>query len=565
MNTLALNEKTRTGTNVSEYTPKFVRYLTQYVQITRMGREINLDSIVAWDAEIIRLKRTRNSLLNIARIPPEILGHIFHFNITEDGDPDFAGIPKGSYNFLLVCHHWSQVALRTPELWSSWGNNLKDWKRWYLRSGTFALDLILDDWNHECEDFDEVLRDAIRDRAARGIIRKVHLESSNTGLLTTIISSLIPEGEDVRPSSIESIVLSDVDVSDLFTRHRFPKLRNLCLLNGSKISSWDHLKSTTTTLTNLSLIGINAAPPSPAPTTSQIISFLASNPNLRSLTLIKLRIDDDGGDGPRPKLSLRHLKRISLLGAFHSVSPILHRLDFPERMDHGEISLHKCTPQEVIEVIGPYIRDYLRRDPRFRNRPGIYVSSTPRSISFCAGVVGVGYRGPNRLPQNGPPYGKFEARLSQDVPRDVRKKVYVDVLALLPRESIVDFGMDLPVTEDILVVMPNLETLHLADPVVSDGFLLPDPSGPNADKKLLPSLRQLYLEYAKAENDSWDPLVTYLAHQTSGGQAISIKVFGEGLHICSKVIERIEDLVEDFSYELDPDQECPFDECPHAV
>jgi hypothetical protein len=49
-----------------------------------MDREINLDSILALDAEIIRLKRTRNSLLNIARIPPEILGHIFRFNIPED-------------------------------------------------------------------------------------------------------------------------------------------------------------------------------------------------------------------------------------------------------------------------------------------------------------------------------------------------------------------------------------------------------------------------------------------------------------------------------------------------
>jgi hypothetical protein len=113
-----------------------------------MGREVNLDSILALDAEIIRLKRTRNSLLNIARIPPEILGHIFHFNITEDGDPNLAGIPKGSYNFLLVCHHWFQVALCTPELWSSWGNNLKDWKRRYLRSGTSALDLILGGSNY---------------------------------------------------------------------------------------------------------------------------------------------------------------------------------------------------------------------------------------------------------------------------------------------------------------------------------------------------------------------------------------------------------------------------------
>jgi hypothetical protein len=526
-----------------------------------MSHEINLDSILAIDAEIIRLKRTRNSLLNITRIPPEILGHIFQLSITGVGNTNYPGIPKDSYKFLLVCHHWFQVALHTPELWCSWGNNLKDWKRWHLRSGNFALDLILDGWNYGIGVFDGALRDAIRARVARDVIRKIHLTSSDTKLLTTIISSLIPEGEDVRPSSIESIALSgSADVSDLFARHRFPNLRSLYLSGHFEISTWDHLKSTTTALTNLSLDFSSITPSSAVPTTSEIFSLLASNPNLRSLMLSAMPTDDDGRDCPKHQLPLPHLKRVSLVGTFRRVFPILLRLAFPERMDHTNITLYECTLQEVLEVIGPYIRDYLRRDVRFRDRLGISVSSISQSISFHASVVGV-----DRLPQDGPPYGRFRAAFLRSISRDARRKLCIDVLALLPQESIVFFRMNFPVTEEIVVAMPNLETLHLADQVVSDGFLLPDPSGPNADKKLLPSLRQLCLEYPKAEGDSWDPLVTYLAHQTSGGQAISIKVSGEELHICSKVIEQIEYLAEDFIYESDPDQECPFDECPHAV
>ena len=77
----------------------------------------------------------------------------------------------------------------------------------------------MDGRKYRDEDFDEALRDALRDRAARDVIRKVHLKSNDTGLLTAIISSLIPESEDVRPSSIESIMLKNVDVSDLFARH----------------------------------------------------------------------------------------------------------------------------------------------------------------------------------------------------------------------------------------------------------------------------------------------------------------------------------------------------------
>ena len=87
-----------------------------------MDREINLDSILALEKQIveheratIRLKRARNSLLNVSTfLPPEILGKIFRWNVIPD--EDFGGLPKDSYNFLLVCHHWFEVASRTPEL-----------------------------------------------------------------------------------------------------------------------------------------------------------------------------------------------------------------------------------------------------------------------------------------------------------------------------------------------------------------------------------------------------------------------------------------------------------------
>ena len=527
-----------------------------------MGREINLDSILALDANIIRLERTRNSLLSIARIPPEILGHIFHFSITEVGDPHFAGIPKGAYNFLLVCHHWFQVALRTPGLQSSWGNNLRDWKRRHLRSGISALDLILDGWRYGGGVLDKALGDALRDRAARDVIRKVHLKGGNTDLLTAIISSLVPEGQGVRPSSIESIVLSNVDVSGLFTRHRFPKLHNLHLSGNFRILSWDCLKSTTTALTSLSLDLSDIDPSSAVPTTSQILSLLASNPNIRFLTLDVLPINDDGGGGPRLQLPLRYLKHISLTGSLRYLSPILRQLEFPERMDHEEITIHDCTAQGVLEIIGPYIQDYLRHHARFRDRLGMFVWSDLHCINFRARVVGVGYRDPNRLPRDGPPYGGFEAKLSQLIPRDARKQLCIDILALLPQESIVDFETNLLVTEEVVVAMPNLEALYLVRPVVSDGFLLPDPNGLNAHKKLLPSLRWLYLKDVTAVYDNWEPLVTYLTRQTSGGQVVSLSVFGEGVHVCSEVIKRIECLVEKLIYVPDLRKECPFSNCP---
>ena len=337
-------------------------------------------------------------------------------------------------------------------------------------------------------------------------------------------------------------------------------------LGPFKISSWDHLKSTTTALTNLLLGSANTLPPSPSaiPTTSQILSLLTSNPNLRSLTLNSLQIDDNSGYDPGLQVPLHHLERVSLVGTFHHVFPILRQLEFPERMDHVEIMINDCTPQEGREEIGPCIRDYLLRDPRFRDRLGIVLKSTIHYILVSASVVGAGYRGPDRQPQGGPPHGVFYAELPWMVSHDVKKKLCVDILALLPQESIVDFYTNLPVTEEVAVGMPNLEALHLTHGPMESGFLLPDPNGPNAHKKLFPSLQRLYLEDTEAVDNDWEPLVTYLAHQISGNQAVSLELFGEGVHVCPEVIEQIEGLVEELVYEPDLKQECPFGKCPYA-
>ncbi|KAF9646519.1 hypothetical protein BDM02DRAFT_3009363 [Thelephora ganbajun] len=216
-----------------------------------MGPEINIDHIRYLDkkieegaGDIIQLKRTRNSLLNIsARVPPEILGSIFRWRIVPDDDrPPSLSSRGGSYNFLRVCHHWFEVASRTPELWSYWGSTLKQWSQRYKRFGTTPVDLTLSGYNiyDPNSPFDGPLRDALRDRAEHDGIRSLHLMSNRT-ILAFILSTLTFDGEDVRCSSIESISLQcvgdfDVDVSNFFARYRFPKLRYLHLSEEVQVS-----------------------------------------------------------------------------------------------------------------------------------------------------------------------------------------------------------------------------------------------------------------------------------------------------------------------------------------
>ena len=523
-----------------------------------MNREVNIDSIAALNVEIIRLKRTRNSLLNIARIPPEILGYIFRFNTTRGTDRGcYAGLQRDSYNFLLVCHHWFEVARHTPELWSFWGTRLEDWKRQCPRSGITPVDLVLDDTSRYggAESFDRALQEVLRDRVARNAIRKVHLRTLNKDLLTAIISLLAPEDAGVKNSSIESIALSNsVDVSGLFARHRFPELRDLFLSGCFEISPWDYLKSHTMALTSLCLA---YATTSPIPA-SQLLSLLASNPNIRDLTLRSLWVKDDCGSDSEFRVPLPHLERFSFVGYFRHVVPVLRRLELPEEVDDMELELEGCTPKTIREVTGPYIRDYLRHNPGFKERVRIRVLDLVGSLFLHATVIGVGDHDPSQR-QEGGPRAVFRIDLPISTP-DEMGKPWTNLLAFLPRESIVYLETNDPATEAI-AAMPNIETLHLTYAIVDQGFLLPNSDGPDAHTKLLPSLRRLYLENPRVRHYKWDPLLTYLAHQTSGNQRISLKVFGEEVHICSRLVKQIEGMVEEFDYQPNPWMKCPFGGC----
>ena len=506
--------------------------------------------------DAIQLKRARNSLLNIStRVPPEILGSIFCWNVIPDGGhPDFGGLRKGSYNFLLVCHHWFEVASHTPDLWSFWGNTLKQWSRRYKCSGTAPVDLVLSRYHTtgSHSSFSGLLRDAVQDRVARDLIRSVHLQSTRKSLLTSILSSLTPDGEGVRSSSIESIILRHVDVSDLFARCRFPKLWYLHLSRGIKISSWECLSLHTAALTALHL---TIEEISHGPTIRQLLSILASNPRLQNLTLSKYAIPYDNGDGPAFQVPLGHLKRLYLNSSFHSVFQLLHRLVHPDKMDEIVLVVSSCTVEDTLETFGPYLRDYIQRDGKFRDGLGIFAHSLPHSVSVQASTISSG-KGPTQKVT----FATFTAILRDIFPSAVVDKLCVDFVAYTPREQAVYFGgeLSMDIVRESVPAMSKLQELHLTGVVLSEGFLRPDPGGPLANTKLLPSLRHLHLEDTILSDDDWTPLIPYLSHQTSGGQAVSLSLSGWSTHICTSVVARIEGLVSEFTLNLSLDEDRPF-------
>ena len=529
-----------------------------------MGREINIHAIRELEKQIeeatgnvIQLKRARNSLLNIStRVPPEILGSVFRWNVIPKEDcPDFCGLRRGSYNFVLVCHHWFEVASHTPELWSFWGNTLEQWSRRYKTSGTSPVDLTLNSrltvGSHVF--FDGPLREAVRDRAARGLIRSVHFQNRRTKLLTSILPLLIPDGEGIPSSSIESIRLEYVDVSDFFVRCRFPKLWYLHLSRGIKIPSWECLGLHTTALTTLHL---EIREISNVLTTRQLLSVLAPNPRLQNLTLRKYAIPHDNGGGSTLQVPLCHLKNLSLDGVFGPIFQLLHRLEHPDKMDEIVLTVSGCTAEDTLGTLGPYLRDYLQRDGRFRGGLGIFVRSLTHSVSVRATTISS-----DKAPRQKVASATFTAILGEDLPSDPAvNKLCIDFIAYTPREQVVYFGGDLSmvVVRGTVPAMPKIQEVHLTGALLSNRFLQPDPAGPLAGTKLLPSLRHLHLEDTILNDDDWSPLIHYLSHQTSGGQAISLTLSGWPVHICTSVVTCIEGLVHELILDLSPSEDYPF-------
>jgi len=522
-----------------------------------MDREIHLNAILALEKRIegheghesviIQLKRTRNSLLNVSTLlPPEILGDIFCWNATPDPDKDFGGLSRGSYNFLLVCHHWFEVASRTPDLWSFWGNSVRDWARRHTQCGTVPLDLVLEEDMSTSGDFDDKLRDALRDRAKRDLVRRVHLGGTTTvGLFNSVISSIVIEGEDIRQSSIESLIVgnvnrSSVDVSTFFSKYRLPKLRCLCLF-GCTISSWGLLISQPTALTTLKLVMTEL---SPTPTLSQLLSVLSSSPLLRNLDLYyQTSLYVVGGDGSINQVQLQNLESLDLSGNFRCVFWLLNRLEFPVMINNLDISLHECSSLDLSRTLGPYLGDCIRRRGRFPGGgQGLTLNGRPGPLYLALGDI-----------RNGDGLAELyvfaivTATLGVQLEKRERDRLWFDIIAHIPWEQVTHLETGLPIlgSEELCVKMCNLTHLHLGEVDLSTWFVVPDLCGPYTFKDLLRSLDYIGISQPTLSG-GWSPLTNFLSRRADTRNRISWLGIEGHPHMGEGVVESIERAVEVF-------------------
>ena len=418
-----------------------------------MEKQIGLEE---HEMAIIRLKRTRNSFLNVSTLlPPEILGNIFRWNDIPDGD--FGGLPKDSHNFLLVCHHWFEVASHTPDLWSFWGNNVQDWAHWHARCGTAPLDLVLA--KYPSYDFGDELHNALQDCSTRDLIRRVHLRGTRVAdLLNSVVSSIVTEGEGTRSNCVESFVLESVDrwpvdVSAFFSQYRLPKLQHLCL-SGCRISSWDWLKSHTMALTTLELGDVEQSP-----TLTQLFAIISSNPLLQNLALSPSSVPHADGDRSSPQVPLHHLKNLHLRSYFCSVFGLLNQLELPDKMDNLRLTLHGCSNADISNTLGPFLGDCIRRRDGFSGGGlGLLAYPYPCYLDFRVGDARKGDGSAEVVW-----FVEVWATTDGELGEEEANRLCFDLISHTPREQVISLQTSLPIlySEELCIEMRDLTYLHL--------------------------------------------------------------------------------------------------------
>jgi len=408
--------------------------------------------------------------------------------------------------------------------------------------------------------FDIVLCDALRDRAARDIIRRIHLWGDEAALLSSIISSLTATGEGVRSNSVESFILSNedgtlVDISDFFAHYLLPKLQRLTL-NNCKITSWDLLTSRTTVLTSLTL---RFGHPSPTPTTSQLFSILASNPFLQKVSLSEYAIPTDGGGESHYRVSLQYLTELELVGCSRHIVGLLHQLDHPRNVDL-DITLYDRTVTDIPRMVGPYLRDYFRRRDRSPNGLGLSVSKVGRlSILRIGDVDGIDLSTPVwwRIT----PFVVITVGL-RHAPRDPLGEAFLDLVSYSPRDEVIYLhsGGEPAVMEDMSTRFPKLRALH-SDLIPL--FAVFPRSNLESNGGIPTSLRHIFLERTHMDHPGdWDLLTNFLACRSSSGNQLDSLTVDRSPHMCLEVQEHIRSMVQEYGVS-NAGGWCPFGTCPN--
>ncbi|KAI0046070.1 hypothetical protein FA95DRAFT_1421891 [Auriscalpium vulgare] len=353
------------------------------------------DSYRRLDAEVLGIQyllsayRTRlNSLAPIARLPPELLVHIFTLCASQD-QPGSASDQEGNFPCYLgwiqvthVSRCWRHTALGCRSLWARINFKLgDDWTREFLdRAGSAPLafegplnlprvDVVLAHLSHtRALDFMSTIEKADSDafRVLCGAL------TEPAPILETL--SLWSRPRAITPSLPSSLF-----------RQYSPRLRTISLINVASFPWNAKLDG----IVDLDLVlSRSLAPP---PSLNEVLEFIRASPSLEQLSLwhcIPAATQDQAIAPAERSIHMPSLKSFSLGGDAYGCSTVLKHIAFPSTT-HVRLVIDQPTVgrEALIRSIIPDLFSHLRitkrnENPCFKLLVKLHFNNTDAEASF---------------------------------------------------------------------------------------------------------------------------------------------------------------------------------------
>lgn len=176
---------------------------------------------------ILDMKHKLNQLVAIARLPPELLSEVFLHCI----DPKSGARPYSWIPLSHVCHHWREVAVLSPRIWSKiYVTRLDCVKEMLERSKKVPIDVYAGTGIWHWQNSDDALRLVLKQFARMRTLELRYtsrLQEKDVPSSAPLLKTLMLDGVDIE-MTIEDVLTSN---GGLFEKCDMPSLERLEINN----------------------------------------------------------------------------------------------------------------------------------------------------------------------------------------------------------------------------------------------------------------------------------------------------------------------------------------------
>lgn len=302
-----------------------------HTEIIAIGKDRHLLAIIA-------LKRRRNALLPVSRLPPEVLSAVFLLVVKYERSYDSTG---DWTHVLAVCKHWRDVGLHEPTLWAYWGTFKSPTYLPIFAARSEAASLYIKICFHEGTNpsFIPSWKALSSDSSICQRVREldVHFEGEDSSVLDpfgdTLSTACIPQMQRLRLFIGYHRGFRHYRLPAAFTTCKFPQLSYLerwqCGVD------WAALIFDTSTLTHLVIARTTKHN---SPTLLRVREILSNKSMLKVLNLDLDENQESSVNLQMPMIELRHLREVQLIGSLGSCLNVMDSILYSRNLIQVSLS-----------------------------------------------------------------------------------------------------------------------------------------------------------------------------------------------------------------------------------